>query len=415
MRIYILLTIIMLLVGCEKPSSDPMPEPDDNTIENPSEEPEFTLDETATFGNIHEIESNTTAATISFEVDVNWELRFASYNNESTDWATADKMSGEPGKHTVKIYFEPNTTMDNRLLRVEVCDATQRSITRNTNNEMGNMINSFQGVCYVISILQSAYYSIEYPRGLRVVVEPKHGSLKGIIDAHIAENNLTYDDIEYLEIRGNLGNDVQIESNYHFINDYLLNLKVLNLRYAEMTTIPQAAFYRNRSIHYITLPKYLKRIGDSAFQDSELRDVNIYLPPSVEHVGWNAFAGTQISGSVIISSRSGYIYLGPASFDSPAIFTAVFCEGVEVIDGGSPFNVYLSALVLPSSLETINYSILHNTLIVCCYAPIPPNISDTMLLHKELVGDVLVPSGSYLLYMEETCPWSSLGIVPSLP
>lgn len=404
----LLLLLTPLVVACQVDTDEP-PQ---------SEVPLFEFTDTASHGNICDIESDTEAIAIEFNVDVAWELRFVGYDNEAIDWVTADKRSGEAGKHRVILRFAANTSPDNRLARIEVCDVATRGLMRNSDDDVVNMVNSFQGVCYVVSILQRAYYSIEYPRGLQILVTPEHNSLKSIIDAHIAENNITYDAIEYLDIRGDLGSSVDIESNYHFINTYLLNLKVLNLRYANMTTIPRFAFYRNRSIHYVVLPNNLRKIEQSAFEESELRNVNLYIPPTVDYVGTNAFYNTQISGSIVLSNYSGNIYLGNDAFNTPYIFTAVFCEGISNIDGGEPFNKFLTVMVLPSTLNSIHYTILHNVGIICCHPTIPPQITGSangILLNPSKIGAVLVPFGSYLLYIDETSLWSLLNPSPGLP
>ena len=57
-----------------------------------------------------------------------------------------------------------------------------------------------------------------------------------------------------------------------------------------MTRIGRNAFnYISRSFYYITLPKNLTYIGDSAFQNCQaLRE--IIIPLSVEYIGTSAFA-----------------------------------------------------------------------------------------------------------------------------
>lgn len=411
-RYFALLFFTTMLIACQVDTS-PIIEPEPN----PDEQPFVEFTEAVSHGNICEVEPDTKGLSFEFEVDVDWALRFVNYENETVEWITADKTSGKAGKHRVTLQFDANTSPDNRLARVEVCDIASTEATRNSDDDVVNMVNSFQGVCYVVSILQAAYYSIEYPRGLQITVTPEHFSLKKIIDMHIAENNLTYDDIEYLDIRGDLGSSVNIDSNYHFINTYLLNLKVLNLRYANMTEIPSFAFYRNRSIHYISLPKELRVIEQSAFEQSELRNVNLYIPPKVNYVGTNAFYNTRISGSIVLSNYDGYIYLGNDALSTPYIFTVVFCEGITTIDGGEPFNEFLTALVLPSSLNSIFYTMLHNVSIICCHPPIPPQITGSangILLRPNKVGVVLVPFGAYPLYYVDAL-WSVFSVSPGLP
>lgn len=411
-RFGILLLLATLTLGCENggDSTDAGGDINPPVDENPVIE--FTG--TASHGNIHEIDSQVTNTTIEFEVDTPWELSFASYNNEPTDWISADKTSGQPGKHSVKLFMEPNATSNNRLVRVEIRDIVQRQSTRVEDFDMDDIINSYQGVCYVVSILQACYYADNYPIGVRVYVEhPFH--LKELIDEYIEENNLTYDDIEYLEVCGDLSGDpIKKDSNYHFINNSLLNLKELNLSDADMVTIQDGAFSGNRSIHYIRLPRSLEYIGDNAFYNSELRNVNLRIPSGVRYVGYNAFAGTQISGTIVISNYSGYIELWPGAFNTPYILTAIFCEGITTIEGGhDAFQQGLALLVLPSSLRAIRQSFLRNISIVCCYAQVPPNIIDPILIQPQYVGGVLVPISSYLFYTDTNNPWSKFAILPA--
>ena len=412
-RFSLLILFAALMVGCEKVGDSP----DGGDIINPpvDENPVIEFSGTASHGNVHEIDSQVTNTTIEFEVNTPWELAFASYNDEPIDWISAEKTSGQAGKHSVKLFMEPNTTPNNRLVRVEIRDVSQRQSTRVENLDMDDIVNSYQGVCYVVSILQACYYANKYPIGVRVYVEHSF-HLKELIDEYVAENNLTYDDIEYLEVCGDLSSDpINKDSNYHFINNSLLNLKELNLSDADMVTISDGAFYENRSIHYIRLPRSLEYIGDNAFYNSELRNVNLRIPSGVRYVGYNAFAGTQISGTIVISNYSGYIELLPSAFNTPYILTAIFCEGITTIEGGhNAFQQGLALLVLPSSLRAIRQSFLRNISIVCCYAQVPPSIIDPLLLQPQTVGGVLIPINSYLLYTDSKNPWSGFAIHPAL-
>ena len=410
---FILVAALMLVAGCGK-EEGPTITPNDPTDEpnNPTtEEVTIALTERQQMA---EVEGNTTQATIEFEVDVEWELVFRSYNNESIDWISANKTSGKAGKHTIELSMEPNSTPDNRLVNIEIHSIAQKQATRVQDYDIDDMVNSFQGVCFVVSLLQNRYYADKYPIGVRVNLNMGY-TLKELIDEYVAEKNITYDDIEYLEVRGSLGGTTHVDSNYDFINKRLLNLKELDLRHADMTEIPVGAFMENRSIHYITLPKMLKSIGDNAFLNSELRNINLKIPPMVEYIGLNAFAGTQIGGSIIISTNSGYINIMQHAFNTPYIFTAIFGEGMHTIEGGKDsFQPALSFMVLPSTLSAIRHWYLRHVTIICCYATTPPQILDPILLQPERVSAVLVPTGSYLFYTDPYEPWSLLPVIPAL-
>lgn len=410
---YILVAALMLVVGCSKEEgptitpNDPNNEPNDSTTEK-------VMIELTERQQVADIDNNTTKATIEFEVDVEWKLVFRSYNNESTEWISANKYSGGAGKHSVELTMEPNTTPDNRLVNVEIHSIASEQATRVQDYDIDDMVNSFQGVCFVVSLLQNRYYADKYPVGVRVNLNMGY-TLKELIDEYIAEKNISYDDIEYLEVRGSLGSTTYVDSNYDFINKSLLNLKELYLRDADMTEIPVGAFMENRSIHYITLPKSLKSIGDNAFLNSELRNINLRIPPKVEYIGLNAFAGTQIGGSIIISTNSGYINIQQSAFDTPYIFTAIFGEGMHTIEGGKDsFQPALSMMVLPSTLSAIRHWYLRHVSIICCYASNPPQIIDSILLQPERVSAVLVPVISYPYYTDAYDPWSNLPIIPAL-
>lgn len=408
---FILVAALMLVAGCGK-EEDPTNTPNDPTDEPNNPTTEEVIVELTEGQQVAEVEANTTKTTIEFEVDVEWELVFRSYNNESTEWISANKTSGKAGKHSVELTMEPNNTPDNRLVSVEIHDIAQKS--RVTDHDISDMINSFQGVCFVVSLLQNRYYADKYPIGVRVNLNMGY-TLKDLIDEYVAEKNLSYDDIEYLEVRGSLGSNTYVDSNYDFINKSLLNLKELDLYHADMTEIPVGAFMENRSIHYITLPRSLRSIGDNAFLNSELRNINLKIPPKVEHIGLNAFAGTQIGGSIIISTNSGYINIMTDAFNTPYIFSVIFGQGMHTIEGGkNSFQRGLSFMVLPSSLQAIRHWYLRHVTIICCYAVTPPSIIDYILLQPEGVGAVLVPTGSYLSYADPYDPWSNLPILPAL-
>lgn len=411
-RFSLLMLLALLTIGC---NNGVLSGEDDTIIEPPKQEsPVIEFTGSTSYGNIHEVEPNTETTTIEFEVDTPWVLTFASYNNESTEWISADKTSGQAGKHSVTLRMEPNNTPDNRLVRVEIRNKSVDTFTRVTDIDVDDMINSIQGVCYMVSILQNRYYADKYPVGVRVNLNAGY-MLKDLIDEYVAEKNITYDDIEYLDVRGNLGNSTHIDSNYDFINNSLTNLKELDLYHADMIEIPVGAFMGNRSIHYITLPHYLQSIGDNAFMNSELRNVNLRIPPHVEYVGMNAFAGTQIGGSIIIGTNTGFISIMDDAFNTPYIFTVVFKEGMSIIEGGkNTFNPALSFMILPETLMEIRHWYLNNVGIICCYAIDPPHIIDSILMQPDRVGGVLVPVGSYLFYTDPYDPWSNLPIYPAL-
>ena len=396
---FILVAALMLVAGCDKEECPTI------TPNDPTEEPNNPTTEEVTIAltdrqQVAEVEGNTTQATIEFEVDVEWELVFRSYTDGNTDWISANKTSGGPGKHSVEIYMDENIQEQTRWIDIEIRDVNKQ-VTRASvypDPDISEMINSMTFACYIVSIVQLGYYDTNYGYGLSVNLKNIH--LEELVNEYIAEKGITYEDITYLQVHG----IPDIYFDYKFINEKLTKLRFLDLGDSDITKIPVGAFQDNHSIHYIVLPRHLREIGDYAFYNSELRNVNLYIPATVEFIGFNAFADTQISGQIAISSNSGYIRICTSAFASNLIMMLQFCEGMTLIDASSPCGPSLPALILPSTALEVSQDCFEGVGIVCCYAETPPE-TDSILLHKDDIGIMLVPMIGYFTYMTDTSPY----------
>ena len=398
-RFCIILVAALISVCCGK-DTDPTITPQEPTDDPNTPTTEEVVIHLTDRQQVCNIESVTTKATIEFEVDVEWELVFRSYTDGNTDWVSASQTSGGPGKHSVEIYMDENIHEQTRWIDVEIRDVNKQTTRASVypDPDISEMVNTLTVACYVVSIVQLGYYDSNYGFGLSVNLTNHH--LEELVNEYIAEKGITYQDITYLQVHGSLD-----YYDYKFINDKLTKLRFLDLGDSAITTIPGGAFQKNSSIHYIVLPRHLQTISDYAFYNSELRNVNLYIPPTVEYIGFNAFAGTQISGQVAISSDSGYIRICSSAFESNLIMMLQFCEGMTFIDASKPCGPSLPLLILPSTASEVSQDCFEGVGIVCCYAEIPPE-TDSILLHKDDIGVMLVPVIGYFTYMTDTSPYA---------
>lgn len=400
MRYYFtLVAAIMLMAGCGK-EEPPMGTPDDSTQTPDDPTTEEVLIELTDRRQVSNIESNTTKATIEFEVDVDWELVIRSYTDGNTDWVWASTTSGAAGKHSVEIFMDKNISEDARWVDVEIRDVTKQATRASVYPDLGmsEMLNIYTGACYVVSLIQLGYYDSNYGFGLRVNLTPHR--LEDLVNEYIEEKGITYQDIVYLDIHGTPDSYFD----YKFINDKLTKLRFLNLREADITEIPVGAFSYNNSIHYITLPRYLQKIHNNAFYNSELRNVNLFIPETVKYIGMNAFAGSQISGQIAISNITGTIEISRGAFDTGLVMMLQFCEGMRYIEGGSPCGNHLPVLVIPSSATYVGQAMFEGVTFACCYAENPPD-TDGILLQEDDIGIMAVPLIGMYTYSVETSPF----------
>lgn len=393
---------IMLMAGCsnEIPSTETPNDPT-NTPDEPTTE-ELTIEITDR-QQVCNIESTTTKATIEFEVEAEWELVFRSYVDDNTDWISASQTSGAPGKHSVEIYMDENSEEQTRWVDIEIRDVNKHTTRASVypDPDISEMINALTGACYVVSIVQLGYYNTNYGFGLSVNLTNHY--LEDLVNEYIAEKSITYEDITYLQVHGLP--DTYFD--YRFINEKLTKLRFLDLGESDITKIPVGAFRDNHSIHYIVLPRHLREIGDYAFFNSELRNVNLYIPATVEYIGFNAFAGSQISGQIAISNNSGYIEIYNSAFDTGYVVMLQFCEGMTHIQGSGPCGASLPLLVLPSTSSYVGQAIYEGVGLVCCYADFPPD-TDSILLSDNDIGMMLVPQiGLFTYILNEDSPLST--------
>ena len=373
---------ILLVVGCESHSDESDEAPSIN-----NEVPHLEVD--SNFKACY-LQPEQTKVSISFTMDADWEIRFSTVDYQKVDWVTASPSSGEAGTHTVEITLPENRTLDNKLVRVEIYEKIENS--RFFDFEFDTLLNHYQGLKLTASILQFAYYDTTYGDPIRIKVKPG-ASLSEQIDAYLKNGNKTYDDVIYIKLLGHL-----VEEDYEFIREKLTRLKVLDMFESDVIHIPASAFMRHTSLHYIVLPYQLKSIADYAFCQSGLKNINLYMPPLLESVGWNAFADTQIAGSVMFFGFESKMHLSGGAFSNTFITSAIFCNGIHSITGdiASPFDK-LNAMVLPPTLDYITSSYISNSSVIFCYAEYPPTLSDVYAPVGKDVGFLLVPKASGLI------------------
>ena len=100
-----------------------------------------------------------------------------------------------------------------------------------------------------------------------------------------------------------------------------------------VTSIGDEAFKGNFTIHKLTLPSTLKRIGNRAFSGTNLQGTKLNIPAGVEEIGENAFYGSWLSS---VKMNSGLKTIGKNAFAKSRIQSAVIPSTVTNI-GESAF------------------------------------------------------------------------------
>lgn len=388
-KFYTIFTIALLLViGCTKETNEG---PGIQDTPNDAETPNVEISEGA---DVCTLEATSTSAQVTFEVNHDWEVQFVSYDGEPVNWITATPSSGAAGKHTLKLTMEKNENPEDRLVRLEVRNAAVASRAE----ELTDFIQGAEATLLCISLMQYAYYESKYGAPIEITLSSEL-RIEQCIDSYIADHNLDYGDITYLEIFGPM-----TEEDFEFIKLKLPNITVLDLTASDVEVIPKCALRDKQSLHYIKLPLKLRRIEDEAFHRSGIKSVNLYMPPLLEFVGINAFAQTHVSGTVIFPGSIGTIDLSYGVFDGTGVLFAHFCEGISHIYGDitSPFPEN-SVIFLPSTTLEVNSYLTEGALLVYCYAQMPPK-TDQYGLDANL-GGLLIPTNSLGVYSDYESPW----------
>ena len=174
--------------------------------------------------------------------------------------------------------------------------------------------------------------------------------------------------VNYLFITGTLA-----EEDYAFLRGKNLpKLHELNLRKADIDTIPKKAFYRKHEsslgkyVYTIVLPEQLEFIGDSAFNDDwEILDYNIILTGKFPKIGFDILPSLKrrnfkvsednpycILKDAIFSMDRKYLYFNHRLTEIP--------ETVEIIEDKAFQGDVLIKLVFPKSLKEIKDCVFYN-------------------------------------------------------
>lgn len=333
------------------------------------------------------LEADATKSALQFEIDHDWAIRFVTYDGQEVNWIKASPSSGQAGRHLVELTLEPNYEIDSRLVRAEVV----RTDLDATRMEEEDMVATYRAITFAASFLQFGYYKLEY--GDPIELHPtKQTRLQTLVDEYIAKHEKRYSDIIYLELSGTLN-----EEDFKFISENLTRLKIVDMFRTDITEIPHHAFFRLYSLHYVVLPQHLKSIGDYAFCQSELKNINLFIPPTLQYVGYNAFADTLIAGTLIFPGTQSHIHLSAGAFHNEYLSSAVFCEGISSLSGdiASPFSDILGTLYLPSTLGSVDCGFITNVAWIYCY-PVEPPATDIYGIGIGDIKGLFVPNTTVL-------------------
>lgn len=380
------ITAVAFAVSCSSTEEEPIvPTPPADEVEIP----EVVLDGDLKFCHL---QADATKAIFSFTADTAWEIKFKTYEGEYVDYVTATPSSGDAGSHTIEVNMPANRDTENRLICLEVHKKVEDS-----RSELDDVLNGYHNITLTASILQFGYYELTYGDAIKFKVSANK-RLQTLVDEYILEKGITYNDLKYIKLSGSL-----IEEDYLFIRENLTNLKVVDMFSSNIREIPDNAFERLSSLHYVILPFYLKRIGSYAFFQTGLKSINTFIPPFLDYVGWNAFADTTIAGTLVFPGSASRIDLSGGAFYSEFIKIVIFSDGISTVNGDivSPF-VKLSALYLPSTLGYVACGIIDEINVIYCYPNDPPLTGDPYGIRP---GDreknmLLIPDGRLEVYAD---------------
>ena len=146
---------------------------------------------------------------------------------------------------------------------------------------------------------------------------PEQGALK----QSVADAGYDFKTIENLKVTGTLTG-----SDFEFINKEMSALKHLNLKEVKVkdayvyydkvveveknhwewltrqmdNAIPEKAFYQNKNLRSVLLPKGITHIGDNAFREMQLMYSTLEIPEGVTYIGESAFAYNRHNGVELI-------------------------------------------------------------------------------------------------------------------
>lgn len=140
--------------------------------------------------------------------------------------------------------------------------------------------------------------------------------------------------------------------------------------------------FSNTPLEYINLPSRLTHIGEQAFSETTLG--KIHIPVSVVSIGKYAFSGTDIE-TVVIPNNIRIIPEG--LFSECSKLHTVIIQGAEKIEKSAFEDCYdLKNIYLPNTLNKIEDAVFHNTAIEKIIIP----------EHVLYVGDENFPAGSHI-------------------
>ena len=102
------------------------------------------------------------------------------------------------------------------------------------------------------------------------------------------------------------------------------NLKTVDLSNTEITNLPKGCFYNCQQLNDVKLPIKLTDIGECAFYKSAI--ASITFPPFLQKIDAWAFQYTQLT-NVVIPTKTGHI--GDGAFSDNAKLTTVVVNGLE--------------------------------------------------------------------------------------
>ena len=159
-------------------------------------------------------------------------------------------------------------------------------------------------------------------------------------------------DIEFLKIKGPMNS-----TDWEAISR-LKGIIAFDMADANITEIPNQAFYGLSNLQIITLPETLVIIGENAFRETACTSINI--PASVETIEDSAFCGIPLS-YISFANNSRLMKIGTHAFSSTPLIDFIMPDGVmEVREYAFSTCKKLQHLHISESLKEIPRSMCSN-------------------------------------------------------
>lgn len=267
-----------------------------------------------------------------------------------------------------------------------------------------------EGVETICGFGRTRITSVIFPNSLRIIRGACFGSCKQLggplsfPDGLLEIGNSAFEDCEQLDAELIFPNSLLRLGESAFYMSHKIRGDVI---FPSTMNIVPAYVFCGTAISSIILHEGITEIGGLAFCWCEKLKSEIHLPSTLLRIGDNAFAYSNISGSLKLPNS--LVYLGCGAFEHCERLSGIVSvpEGIDIIEVGSFRGcTQIEGLALPSSLSVISSGAFEDCFMIgsiVCLADNPPRVDDAAFrgIAKDNF-DVEVPEGSIQSYTFST-------------